>query len=249
MKIHVIESGSKGNATLIEYDGRILLIDMGITLTSLQNGLSSINRNIYDIDCLLLTHSHSDHTKGICYLPPLPIYCTEKTYEAENVNIIKPYESFSLNGLKITPIATSHDALGVGVGFVLELNEQKIVYLTDTGYIPEETLEYMKNADYYVIESNHNYKKLIQTNRPAYLKERISGECGHLSNEDSACYMFEIIGEKTKEIILAHLSEEANTPELALKAYQKKFMKKHIPLDKINIVCANQHCIVNGGDK
>ena len=86
MVIRVIESGSKGNATLIENNGHLYLIDMGITLTSLNNALNSINRNIYDIDALLLTHSHSDHTKGIKYLPPLPIYCTKDTYDGLNFN-------------------------------------------------------------------------------------------------------------------------------------------------------------------
>jgi len=246
MKIVVVQSGSKGNATLIENDGRILLIDMGISLSSLKEGLERINKKVIDIEALLLTHRHSDHISGVKYLNPLPIYCTNGTYDALNVIEIVPFKPFLLCGLKITPIKASHDALNA-VGYVLENDDEKLVYLTDTGMICEESLSYMKNADYYVIEANHNRKMLQQTNRPACLKLRILSDEGHLANEDSAIYMSELVGDKTKEIILAHLSEEANTPELALKAYQKVFSKHHINKDKINIHCASQREIVFGG--
>ena len=91
--------------------------------------------------------------------------------------------------------------------------------MTDTGFISEKNLEVMRNADYYIIESNHNIKMLLQTNRPAELKQRILSDFGHLSNEDSALYMSELIGDKTKEIALAHISEEANYNEKALGTY------------------------------
>lgn len=246
MKIIVIESGSKGNATLIYDENHLLLIDMGVTLTSLKNGLKTIDKKLIDIDALLLTHSHCDHTAGVRYLDPLPIYCTKETYDKSNVINIKPFKSFKVHHFKITPVKTSHDAEG-SVGFVIENKTEKLVYVTDTGMLSEETLDYMKNADYYVIESNHNIKKLHQTNRPASLKLRILSDEGHLSNEASAIYMTEVVGDNTKEIILAHLSEEANDPELALKAYRKIFNKARIDLGKINLHCASQREIVVGG--
>ena len=246
MKIIVVESGSKGNATLIYDEGRLLLIDMGITITSLKKGLERIGKSLLDIDALLLTHNHTDHTKGVQYLDPLPIYCTQGTYDASNVITIKPYEKFMVEHFTITPISTSHDAPN-SIGFVIKNKKEKLVYVTDTGMIPDKTLDKMKNADYYIIESNHNIKKLHQTNRPAYLKLRILSDEGHLSNEASAIYMSELVGSKTKEIILAHLSEEANEPELALKAYKKIFQKAHIDLDKIYLHCASQREIVEGG--
>ena len=246
MKIVVIESGSKGNATLILDEGRLLLIDMGITLTSLKKGLERIGKTLLDIDALLLTHSHTDHTKGIQYLDPLPIYCSRGTYEGLNVNYVKPYEKFLVEHFIITPIEASHDAEGT-LGFVIKNKNEKLVYLTDTGMISDKSMSKMKNADYYIIESNHNIKKLHQTNRPASLKLRILSDTGHLSNEASAIYMTELVGAKTKEIILAHLSEEANDPELALKAYRKIFQKARIDLSKINLHCASQREIVEGG--
>lgn len=246
MKIVVIESGSKGNATLVFDEGRLLLIDMGITLTSLKEGLATIDKKLLDIDALLLTHCHTDHTKGVRYLDPLPIYCTKKTYKADNVNVIEPYEQFRVEHFLITPISASHDVEGT-VGYIIENSDEKFVYMTDTGMIPSESLSLMKNADYYMIEANHNIKKLHQTNRPAQLKLRILSDEGHLSNEASAIYMSELVGPRTKEIILAHLSEEANDPELALKAYKKVFQKCHIDMSNINIHCASQRHIVLGG--
>lgn len=247
MKIYVIESGSKGNATLIEHKGRFLLIDMGISWTSLDNALKSINHNIYDVDALLLTHSHSDHTKGIQYLPPLPIYCTKDTYNSSSVNIIKPFCPFELNDLVITPVTISHDAPNP-VGFIIEAGEEKLVYITDTGFIPDKTLALIKDATYYVMESNHNLKMLYQTNRPASLKERIASDLGHLSNEDAAMYMVDLVGPSTKEIILAHISEESNTYELAVETFKKKFKKAHIDLNKISIKAAKQKEMVTGGN-
>lgn len=246
MKIIVVESGSKGNATLIYDEGRLLLIDMGITLTSLKAGLALIDKKVIDIDALLLTHSHTDHTKGVSYLKPVPIYCTEGTYKGREVNIINPYEEFMIEHFTILPISTSHDAPNP-VGFVIKNKKETLVYMTDTGMIPERSMQKMKNADYYIIESNHNIKKLHQTNRPADLKLRILSDEGHLSNEASAIYMSELVGDKTKEIILAHISEEANEPELALKAYKKIFQKSRIDLSKINLHCASQREIVLGG--
>lgn len=246
MELIVVESGSKGNATLVYDKGRILLIDMGITLSSLKNALKTIDKNLINIDGVLLTHNHCDHTKGLKYIGPCPIYCVPGTYDSNSTIDIMPYSKFMIGHFSITPISASHDAPNT-IGFVIKNDKEKLVYLTDTGMIPERTLSKMKNADYYIIEANHNIKKLHQTNRPASLKLRILSDEGHLSNEASAIYLSEVVGDKTKEIILAHLSEEANTPELAIAAYKKIFKKCHINLSKINIHCASQHEMVFGG--
>ena len=248
MKIYVIESGSRGNASLVEHNGHLFMIDNGVPYFVLENALNELGRNIYDIDALFLTHSHSDHTKGVKSMPPLPIYCTEGTYDALNVKLIHAYESFQFEEFKVTPIAISHDAPNP-VGFVFESSNEKLVYLTDTGFIPDETLKYMKNADYYVIESNHNRKMLYACDRPLSLKERIASDTGHLSNEDAACYMVDLVGEKTKAIALAHISLESNTYDLARDTFIKKFKKCHIDMTNLEIVSARQDKMIIIGDK
>lgn len=247
MKFYIIQSGSKGNATILEYKGRFLLIDDGLSLITIRNAMSSINRNIMNLEALLITHEHSDHTKGIQYLPPLPIYCREDTYDGDNVNNIYCFEPFELIGLKITPLLTSHDAVNP-CGYMFESENKKLIYMTDTGFIPDMSLDYMKNADYYIIESNHDVKMQLATRRPAHLINRILSDEGHLSNKDSASYMVSLVGKNTKQIILAHLSQEANTPECALETYKTVFKKNHVNLDNIDLRCASQFEMVIGGN-
>ena len=246
MKFIVIQSGSKGNATLVIDQGRVLLIDMGITLRTLKEALAKENLNIYNISAMLLTHEHWDHIAGIRYLPPLPIYCTKETYSSDNVVELVPYQQFELEHFKITPVSTSHDVKNP-LGFIIENEEEKLVYLTDSGKITVKTMQKLKNADYYIIESNHDPDMLMATNRPMFLKKRILSTKGHLSNEQSATYMTKCIGERTTTIVLAHLSEEANDPNVALETYKKVFEDAKISTDKIKIYCANQHYSVEGG--
>ena len=246
MKFNVIQSGSKGNATLIEHNGCVLLIDMGIPLKCLRDGLKAWNKQLLDIDALLITHSHSDHIGGVRYLDPLPIYCTEGTRKKGDVNIVELEKEFEIGCFKILPIEASHDAPNT-IGYVLTVDGEKLVYLTDTGYIPDRTLKLIKNADYYIIESNHDKKMLLKTHRPELLKQRILSDEGHLCNEDSAFYMADSVGPNTKEIVLAHLSQEANTPEKALLAYEKVFRKRKINTQNIKIHCANQFEMTLGG--
>lgn len=246
MKILVVRSGSKGNATLIYDEGRLLLIDMGICQRDLKEACNSIGKNLIDIEAMLLTHEHSDHTAGIKYLDPLPIYCTKETYDALNVVEILPYEKFKIGHLEITPVSTSHDVKNP-LGFVIKNKTEKFVYLTDSGKIPAKTLAKLKNADYYVFESNHDVEMLMNTNRPYLLKRRIMGDKGHLNNVQSATYLTKVVGDKTKEIILAHLSEEANCPEVCLKTHKRVFKDAKISLKNIKLVCANQHYMVVGG--
>lgn len=246
MKFYIIESGSKGNATIVENNGRILLIDMGVTLTALKNALERINKNIYNIEALLLTHEHCDHTSGIKYLPPLPIYTLEGTCSYQNVNVIKPYKSFKLLDMKITPVRTSHDVKNP-TGFVMENNDEKLVYLTDTGIIPEATLKRIRNATYYIFESNHDLDMLWNSSRPYILKRRIAGDKGHLSNKQSACYLCDLIGENTKQIVLAHLSEECNDPNIAIKTHKEEYKNRNINLRKLKLMCAKQHEMIEGG--
>ena len=248
MKFYIIQSGSKGNATILEHNNRLLLIDDGIFYISIKSALESLNFNIMNVEALLITHEHSDHTKGIKYLPPLPIYTKKGTYDGDNVNYVDYFKPFELIGLKITPLLTSHDAINP-CGFLFENQDEKLVYMTDTGYIPELSLDYMNNADYYIIESNHDVNMQLDSNRPAQLINRILSDEGHLSNVDSASYMASLVGQRTKQIFLAHISQDANTPEIALSTYKKIFKKKHINLDNIEIICTSQTKMVKGGKK
>jgi len=242
----VVGSGSKGNATLLFDEETLIQIDMGLPMRRISAALESIKKNKSDLQGILITHEHTDHIKNLSmYKGKVPIYASKGTIDHYDHEVV-PFDSFEIGTLSVIPFMTSHDAANP-VGYVIISGKTKLVYLTDSGYIPEESLDYLRDADYYIMESNHDLKMLMKSNRPAILKRRIKGDEGHLSNLDSAIYLSELVGPKTKEIYLAHLSEECNLPELALEAYQKTFKKKEVPYD-INIVCLKQNEAIRGGN-
>ena len=247
MKFYILGSGSGGNCTIFEDDGVLLLIDMGLSFKRLKEGLKLINKNVIDLDCVLLTHEHSDHTLGLKYVYPLPIYCTKGTYDNDSVENIVPYQEFKIKDLRVIPVSTSHDVIDP-VGFVLiNKKNEKLVYLTDSGYIPDETIPYLIGADYYIFESNHDIEMELNAKRSMRTKKRIMSDFGHLSNEDSANYLADLIRENTKEIVLAHISREANTHELALETHLRIYKERNIDISNIKIHCADQFEIVSGG--
>ena len=248
MYFNIISSGSKGNASLVINHQTVILIDMGITLQRLEEGLQEVKLNIKDISAAIFTHNHSDHIKGIQFLSPKIMYALEGTLPSSLSHIVHLFESFTIGDFTITPFKTSHDANNP-CGYILEADGEKLVYMTDTGVFCPESLPYVKNPTYLIIESNHDIKMLLHTNRTYELKSRIMSNCGHLCNEDSAIAACEIIGPQTKEIVLAHLSEEANTPELALSAYHSVFQYFGIDTHKYRLICAHQHHSVRGGHK
>lgn len=247
MKFHIVESGSKGNATLIEEGKSLILIDMGITKSTLLDELKKIHHSFNDISAVLFTHNHSDHISGRKFFKDEIVYSGKDTTNVLTNNILLPYKKYLISNFVVYPISTSHDA-PTPLGFLIKGKDSSLAYITDTGFISERNEKVLFNADYYIIESNHNKRMLLKTNRPPQLKQRIMSEVGHLNNEDSAMAMCNMIGAKTKQIFLAHLSEEANTPEVALATYCKMFRKNHIDVDKFIIKCANQHYDVDGGD-
>ncbi len=239
MKMHVISSGSKGNASIIYDDSTTILIDMGISIKRLKEGLEEINKRISDINFCLLTHEHSDHIKGASYLDANLLYSRSGTINVIKNHELEVFKNYLFGDIIVTPLLTSHDAISP-CGFLFEQGGEKIAYLTDSGYIPECTLEYIHNCDYYFIESNYDEKMLFESSRPEFLKNRIAGEFGHLSNKQSATYMTGLVGEKTKTIMLAHLSEECNIPDVAIETYKAIFKEQKVPLDHIKCICAKQ---------
>ncbi|MCR5184868.1 MAG: MBL fold metallo-hydrolase [Bacilli bacterium] len=245
MKFNIISSGSKGNATIVRYKETNILIDMGISLTRLEDGLKMFNLTVKDIDAAIFTHDHADHISGLKFLSPKIQYALEGTLPT-NSNVVHLFEPFIVKDIKITPFPTSHDAKNP-CGYILEAGNEKLTYVTDTGFFPEESEEIAENPTYLIIESNHDIKMLLHTNRTYELKARIMSNVGHLCNEDSAIATVRLIGDRTKEIYLAHLSEEANTPEVALSAYYKIFKHFNVNIDDYLLKCANQwECTLGG---
>lgn len=248
MKVAVLSSGSKGNSTLIQTENTKILIDLGVSKTYIEKNMEEIEVDLKEIKAILITHTHVDHVQGLKvflkkYNPD--IYVTEDIYELLkeydlNANyIIYKDKEFQIEDIKVTVIKTSHDAKG-SVGFILESDDKSCVYITDTGYINNRYFEKLYNHDLYIMESNHDVEMLTTGNYPLMLKQRILGNKGHLSNDDAGYYLSEFIGDKTKTIILAHLSDDNNTYDKAFNTVSGVLMEKEKKVDKIIIAKQKQ---------
>ena len=229
MKACVLASGSKGNATYIATTTTHLLIDLGISCLNVERKLEEINVNPKQIEGILITHTHVDHINGlrvfIKKFNPI-IYLTTSMYEELNQLFeIKKYqlidEDITIGDIKVNVIKTSHD-VDDSNGYVLSNNQSSIVYITDTGYLNKKYHNQMFNKSLYIMESNHDIDMLMNGSYPYAIKQRILGEKGHLSNKDCAYYLKKLIGNNTTTIVLAHLSEENNTEQLAYETVSKK---------------------------
>lgn len=241
MKIYSIASGSKGNATIIFNETTTILVDCGVSEKRLKNGLKNINKKLDDVDYVLFTHEHIDHVRGATIFSNQIEYCLKDTIDVPKGNQLELFKEYSFDSIKVMPLKTSHDAVNpCGYRFIDDENE--VVYITDTGFLPEITKSYIRNANIYFFESNHDIKMLLQSRRPDVLKERILSYHGHLSNEQSAQYMCDVIGDKTTNILLAHMSEECNEHGVALNTYYDIFKRNSIDLatSKISVYTLNQ---------
>ena len=243
MKVQTIASGSKGNCAIIICDDTKIIIDMGISFITLKRSLEENSFSFKDFSGILITHNHSDHINGLKSLinkTKLNAYITKEMYDSIKDYIPKERcifidEEFNINDVKIELIHTSHDAPASN-GFIITYNDKSMVYITDTGYINRKILNKIVNKDLYLIESNHDEVMLMDGPYPRFLKERVISDRGHLSNKTTAKYLAKIIGDNTKYVILAHLSETNNTPEKALEEMQKESIDK-----KVEIIIATQY--------
>lgn len=233
MKVTVIASGSKGNATLIETKNKNMLIDAGITANEIKKRL----KKDVKIDLLFITHAHIDHIKGLKSIVkeynPSVYSRNDEVIEKNICNINYFNEPYKLEDLEISFFNLSHDSDCIGLN--IKENDKELVYITDTGYINKKILTSIVNKDMYIIESNHDVKMLMNGKYPFFLQQRILSDKGHLSNKDCSRYLSNIIGNNTKCVILAHLSEENNTPTLANIELNKMLEKSNIKLSKTYI--------------
>lgn len=242
MKVKVLSSGSKGNVSLIICKDTVLLIDIGISLQKLNRHLENNQLSLDDITGLLISHSHSDHIKGLPMFikkTNKKIYIPKKMYH--ELKEIVPEDRclfiddvFTISDVNIELIHTSHDT-DFSVGYIIEYQKKTLVHVTDTGYINRKYLKKMEDKNIYVIESNHDEAMLMDGPYPRFLKERVISDRGHLSNKTTATYLKKITTENTQYVVLAHLSEKNNTEKLA---YQE--VKDAIGDKKIQLLIAKQ---------
>lgn len=225
MQIHILASGSTGNAAFIEMGGHKILIDAGISTRRIERGLAEVGFDPSQLDAILLTHEHSDHIQGLDVLVrryKIPVYTRPATWEKIPCRDKLPVEccrelsaSLNLGSMKIVPFGISHDAVDP-IGFCLLQGNAKTVLATDLGQITPTVEAALAYADILILESNHDPIMLKEGPYPTYLKKRISGPQGHLSNQEAGRILARLPHTGTMQVFLAHLSQQNNFPHLAM---------------------------------
>lgn len=230
MRVSVLASGSTGNTSLIETEQHKILMDAGLSGKKIKELLNEVDVDINDIDMAFLSHDHSDHSKGLGVLmrryPKIAAYANRGTWKyldetqkigqipQAQMKIIEPKQTKTFGDVAITAFATSHDAADPQY-YVFASGGKRIAFLTDTGYVSQKVKDVIKDADAYMVE--FNYDDMMLRNGPYSwsLKQRILSDVGHLSNEDAAHALLDVVSDKTKHIFLAHRSQHNNTAKLA----------------------------------
>lgn len=227
MQFSPLYSSSSGNSSLISAGKTKVLVDAGLTGKAVEAALAQVNVSATQIDAILITHEHIDHIKGVGVLSRrynIPVYANEGTWKAmaeqvgsigfRNVRTFVTGQDFYIGDLNVTPFSTSHDAAEpVGYGFFCK--GSSLVYMTDTGCVSESLREKAEGADLLFIESNHDVGMLKNGPYPYQLKKRILSDKGHLSNDSCAELLKKLYLKGVRRAILAHLSHENNTEQIA----------------------------------
>lgn len=233
-----LASGSSGNSFYLsagEGQGG-LLIDAGISARRITTALSGRGIDPHSVRAMLVTHDHIDHIKGVRVLAKqlgFPIYGSEETLGSlshvvePGTRLIPIGAGLELASFGITPFATQHDAAG-SLGFRLEAGERTIGFATDLGTVTETVWQHLLGSDLVVLESNYDERTLLNCGYPYPLKRRISSEHGHLSNREAAETLARLALRGTARFVLAHLSRESNTPELALETARERLSREEL---------------------
>lgn len=240
MRFSVLASGSSGNAIYIENDQHSFLVDAGLSGRKMEELFATIGKKMNKLDGILVTHEHSDHIKGLGIVArkhKVPIYANAKTWQAMDglVGAIPVEQRFhfdmdtvkSFGSLDIESFAVSHDAADP-MFYVFHENGRKLALITDTGYVSDRMKGIIQASDAFVFESNHDVGMLQMGRYPWSVKRRILSDVGHVSNEDAAVAMSEVMAEKPTRIYLSHLSKDNNMKDLARMSVEQTLQTKGI---------------------
>ena len=244
MKIKFLSlgSGSSGNCYYLGTEKNGILIDAGIGIRNVKKIFKDYKLDFSTIKAVFITHDHADHIKAVGNLGEkygIPVFTTPEIHKGINksycvteklstsVNFIKKEESVEVGDFNITAFEVPHDGTD-NVGYCIEIDGKVFSFLTDLGHITETAAKYIKRADYLILEANYDDEMLAMGPYPKYLKERIAGPNGHMSNRETAEFLAENFQANLKYIWLCHLSKDNNHPELAYKTVEMHLLDRGI---------------------
>lgn len=249
IKLCSLSSGSNGNALFIRTGADSFLVDAGISRKQICLRLEQIGSHISEIKGIFITHEHSDHIRGLEVLLrrcPVPVYLTEKTYnqmpitiDEKFLNIIDANLRMTINETEIQPLPKSHDAVEPLL-FCFYYKGKKISVITDAGYGCKNVIEALREAHIVFLESNYDEEMLRTGFYPPYLKKRIASTFGHLSNVTAGELIRDHASPHLEYVFLSHLSENNNTPLLALETFQS-IVKERNDLEKLNTILTSRY--------
>lgn len=235
VSVSVLASGSRGNSAIVESSRARILVDAGISCRETFKRLKSLGRNPREISAILITHEHSDHIYGLATLAKkldVPVFMTGATHQAwaralrddagepprtGKLELFSSGRPFQIADITVTPFTIPHDAADP-VGFTFRAEGSKVAIATDLGYMPASVRDHLRACDVLIIESNHDLEMLRVGPYPWSVKQRVMSRVGHLSNESLAQFFAEYYDGGASYIVLAHISQENNHPEIALRA-------------------------------
>lgn len=251
MKVTALFSGSSGNSTLIQTKNTKILIDCGESSKRIVEALKTQEVNPEELDGIIITHEHSDHTKGLSITSKnynIPIYANKETWEAmpkikekidpDNIKMFT-FSRFSIKDLDIEPFSIPHDAANP-CSFNLYNKNKKISIATDIGHVNKNVIENLRNSSFVLLEANYDPDMLRYSRYPYLLKERIKGPKGHLSNDNSGEILCDLCNYGLKNVLLGHLSKQNNFPELAYKTIEDKLKTINVTPKDVNIAVASR---------
>ena len=225
MRFSVLASGSRGNSVYVEAEDTKILIDAGLSCRELVRRLDIINARPSSFDALVVTHEHSDHIRGagpVVRRFDIPLYINDSTFKEGMKSLgtisrqvtVRTGQTLRVNNLEIETFTKCHDAADP-MGLIISYNGSRLGIITDLGKSTRLVEERLKNCNALIIEFNHDIDMLDNGSYPLNLKRRIKGRDGHLSNKQAGDLLKNVVCKKLSKVVLAHLSQENNLPEIA----------------------------------